>query len=57
MDLNKQKLEIKSALVHFYRNANQEDYLQALENAIEEIQTIKNLVKPPKTTQNTPKPS
>ena len=43
MDLEKQKLEIKGALVHFYRNASQEDYLQALENAIEEIQTIKNI--------------
>lgn len=43
MDLEKQKLEIKGALVHFYRNASQEDYLQALENAIEEIQTIKDI--------------
>lgn len=43
MDLEKQKLEIKGALVHFYRNASKEDYLQALENAIEEIQTIKNI--------------
>ena len=43
MDLEKQKLEIKGALVHFYRSANQEDYLKALENAIEEIQTIKNI--------------
>lgn len=43
MDLEKQKLEIKGALEHFYRNASKDDYLQALENAIEEIQNIKNI--------------
>ena len=43
MDLEKQKLKIKGALVYFYRNADSCDYLEALNCAIKEIQTIKNI--------------
>jgi|TARA_B110000908_G_C9842511_1_gene266273 hypothetical protein len=41
-EFKEEEREIKGALVHFYRNASKGDYLQALENAIKEIQAIKD---------------
>ena len=43
MNKEEQKQKIKGILVHFFRSGTNEDYNDALNNAISEIQVVKNL--------------
>ncbi|TXD45895.1 hypothetical protein [Polaribacter sp. IC073] len=43
MNIEQQEIEIKGILVHFFRSGTNGDYLESLNNAISEIQKVKNL--------------
>lgn len=43
MNIEQQKIEIKGILVNFFRIGTNGDYLESLNNAISEIQKVKNL--------------